>query len=696
MIKEIKNVDEIDDFTYSIFNKKNKQYSNTIYCYDIEVTSLFKICNKLVTFDFNKDKTFYRNCEKYALPYISTFSIEENVYYFRNFYLFEEILKKISSKNIKKIIYVHNLSYEFIFLLNILVKNNYTVSKYLLKRPYNLISFFIKQLNIEFRCSYALTNMSLENSSKMYNKKYLKAVGYLDYNISRSPLTKLTKREIEYITYDVLSMFEFLSYFRTEYESVERIPYTQTGCIRRYLVNNYLDYYYIKKVQQLVPDTFEFLLLMQTFMGGITHANKIHASKIIENVASWDFSSDYPFQMCCEKYPCEHFREINIEYEKYYDKNNYAFIYDFNVKNLKSNYYNTFLSASKCRKKSRGIRYDNGRVTKADYLECTLCDCDFEMFKKSYIFDEIRINHLYVAEKRYLDKKVILAILNLYKKKTKLKNVKEQKFIYDKNKQELNGMYGCACLNIMKQIYELDIYNEENMFPQKNFDLDFMNEKISESKKSFSTLFAYSTGVWVTAYARKSLWELILKTDNDVVYYDTDSLKLQNYKKYESLIDEKNIEILNKVNKVSKWYNIDISNFIPRDVNENEHLLGKLEFEEIYKKFKTLGAKKYCYVDQNNNFKITVSGVPKSSYKYMKNEIDDFCEKYVFGYECGKMVGNYIDNQEPFTFIDCDNNVYTCNDIKYCINMQYTTYTLSDSVNYENALKNAQYPINYC
>ena len=37
--------------------------------------------------------------------------------------------------------------------------------------------------------------------------------------------------------------------------------------------------------------------------------------------------------------------------------------------------------------------------------------------------------------------------------------------------------------------------------------------------------FQFSTGVWCTAYNRKTIWEQIIKNDKTVVYHDTDSIK---------------------------------------------------------------------------------------------------------------------------------------------------------------------------
>lgn len=62
---------------------------------------------------------------------------------------------------------------------------------------------------------------------------------------------------------------------------------------------------------------------------------------------------------------------------------------------------------------------------------------------------------------------------------------------------------------------EKDILNENS----------FYTKIASEKKKLSKTFGAFQFGVWVTAYARRNLWQGILALDYNVVYCDTDSIK---------------------------------------------------------------------------------------------------------------------------------------------------------------------------
>ena len=90
-------------------------------------------------------------------------------------------------------------------------------------------------------------------------------------------------------------------------------------------------------------------------------------------------------------------------------------------KNIKSKYYNNFISYSKCRNIKNG-RYDNGRVVSADELEITLTDIDFKIILESYS-GTYEIIESYFSTYKYLPKKFIDFILEKYVVKTKLKNV---------------------------------------------------------------------------------------------------------------------------------------------------------------------------------------------------------------------------------------------------------------------------------
>lgn len=231
----------------------------------------------------------------------------------------------------------------------------------------------------------------------------------------------------------------------------------------------------------------------------------------------------------------------------------------------------------------------------------------------------------------------------------------------------------------------------DNEWVKKELTMDFVNEVLEDTKKSFSTLFYYAVGVWVTAYARRNLYTTILYShefDRHVIYCDTDSIKY--YGEYDYIFEEYNKKIYEKYEivckKLSQLY---ISDFEPVDKNGVKHPLGIFDYEGKYKKFKTLGAKKYCYVDDNDELHITVSGVSKRGACALKS-IDDFNDGFTWGYhESGKLTHFYNDEQSKVKIIDADGNIYI-NKYKYGIILQPTTYTLGIDELYQSLFEDMQ------
>ena len=127
----------------------------------------------------------------------------------------------------------------------------------------------------------------------------------------------------------------------------------------------------------------------------------------------------------------------------------------------------------------------------------------------------------------------------------------------------------------------------------------------------------YQWGVWVTSYARLKLHEGIwcITDPHDFLYCDTDSVKyLGDY--------EENFKKLN-----DKYLDPELS---APDRHGNMHYIGIYEDDGEYKQFKTLGAKKYCYVDLEDQLHVTISGVNKKKAPAELKSIKRFKEGFVF------------------------------------------------------------------
>lgn len=670
-----KNINKIIDINNIVIkqarkNRKKEIYSDNIYTFDIEVSSLFKINNKWQSFDYSIDD--YSDIEKTSCVYISMFGINNHVYYFREFKLFEKILKKISDMNCTKIIYIHNLSYEFQFLR--MIFKNYTIENMLATAPHKPISFFVKELNIEFRCSYRLTNLSLEKSAEKYTN-IKKLNGALDYIKARSPLTPLTALELKYCEYDIKTLYEIIKTFKSEYNHIYNIPLTQTGEVRRDLKNK-LDYFYFEKMKTKISSIDMYLNLMQAFQGGITHANMLYSGMVLNNVYSNDEASAYPTMILTKKYPCGKWLKYDIQdYEQMKDFK--SFLFHIRLHGLRSKLFNHYLSSYKCIQRNN-IYTDNGRIIKADMIEIIVTDCDYEMIKQSYAFDKIEYLNIYGAYKNYLDKRILQYVLDLYKQKTELKGIAEQEDFYMKAKQRINSIFGCACTNPINQ----DTYFTNNNWGRYCTDgnmIEFINKKLEELTHS-TNYFQYSTGVWITAYNRVALWQHIIKYDKDIVYYDTDSIKSIR----EIDFTEYNDKIKKECEESAIANGLNINDFAPVDNKKIKHPIGVFEKEKTAIEFITLGAKKYCY-RYEDGLHLTVSGVNKKAVSQLNDNIYNFKKNTLFDYCHAKKNIHYYTEQKPFTFTDYMGINYNCAD-EYGIVLQPTTYTLGITDEYEKLL----------
>lgn len=105
--------------------------------------------------------------------------------------------------------------------------------------------------------------------------------------------------------------------------------------------------------------------------------------------------------------------------------------------------------------------------------------------------------------------------------------------------------------------------------------------------------------MWITARCRYRLQEGIDAAGINFLYCDTDSVKyLNDCIDYEAI----NKEALSKAKKAGAY---------ATDIKGRVHYIGLYEKEDHMKRFKTLGAKKYGFVDTDNELHITIAGVNK-------------------------------------------------------------------------------------
>jgi len=590
-------------------NNKNISYYDVPCAFDIEVSS------------------FYDKGKKSAVMYIWQFGILNWVTYGRTWeeflLLMESITRILSlSEDLRLACYVHNLAYEFQFLRKII--NFEKVFLLDERKPVYAITG-----GFEFRCSLKLSSKSLakvgEDLVKYQQHKHL---GDLDYRLIRFHSTPLSEKELGYCEADIRVL---LAYIQEKIEtdgSIIYIPMTNTGYVRNYCrkmcFKNYKSYR--RLMNELTLDSDEYAQLKRGFSGGFTHASAKYVTKVFRDVGSFDFTSSYPAVMLSEKFPMSKAKvidKLDNWNQFYYYLQNYCCLFDITVRDVRPKVdYDHPISVSKLilpedkerrKKVLAGIRQDNGRVVTADEITITMTEQDWFTFCQFYDYGDPEseepdfiLHKLRIYEKGYLPKEFYKSILELYKKKTKLKGVDGEEINYMISKNMLNAAYGMIVTDIVRDVLDYN-YDSAEYIPKYKPDLDEAIDKYNKSKKRF--LF-YPWGVWVTAYARRNLFTGILACGDDYIYSDTDSIKIMNPESHRDYIEKYNARINFKIERAAKHFRIDSTEFRPKNKYGVEKPIGIWEYEGKYDRFKTLGAKRYM-TEKNGKYSITVAGVNK-------------------------------------------------------------------------------------
>lgn len=677
---------------------KRKKVDNNIYTFDIETTSYLILNGNVINaYEYQKltDKE-KEIAEKRSCMYIWQFSINDVVYYGRTWDEFKLFIEKLDN-NVpeRKIIFVHNLAFEFQYL-----KSVFSFSDVSARKSHKTMTAIMSDYNIMFKCSYLMSNCSLEALPTLFRLNVNKKVGDLDYKLIRHSKTPLTDKELGYCEYDCLVVYEYIKRELETYERVDKIPTTSTGKVRKELQAITLtDFKYKRLVRKAInTDPHVYNLLMQAFMGGYTHANWIYTGDIVEDVDSFDFTSSYPYVLVSHKYPSSEFKKCYIKSKDEMSKK-LCYLLVVKFTDIKSKYYNNFISQNKCIN-IKGGKYDNGRVMEAKEIIITLTDIDFYLILDTYNC-KYEIIESYFANYNYLPKTFINFVLDKYVAKTEYKNVEGKELEYQKEKNKFNALYGMSVTNMIRDNVIFDDCTKQ--WKEEELTNDEIIEKLQTEKKKAFLSFAY--GVWCTAYARNNLIRNLIKLDEYVLYADTDSLKLR--KGYDiKVIENYNKYVESKIKRVSKELDIPLNRYAPSDKDGIDHMLGLFEPDAKYLEFKTLGAKKYAYIKYKKNEKIkkddnviekgedkskvleiTVAGVPKKGALALKS-LDDFRDNFTFKFEdTNKLLLFYSEFQDEITLTDYKGISCKVNDVSGCC-FTPDTYEIGIALEYADLISN--------
>lgn len=592
--------------------------------------------------------------------------VEGVVIFGRNWAEFTEMLNTLQRRYVldkarKLVIYVHNLSYESVFTFPFV-----TVTDVFATDVHKVLKATINGV-FELRCSYYLSNMSLEkfieNSPDCH---YKKQGGDLDYRVMRTPKTDLTPTEYGYCYNDVMGLYERILTRLTD-DTVKTIPMTSTGYVRRDCRNAMRKNPNNRK--QFIKSQLnanQYNLLKNCFRGGNTASNRYTTNIIIENVGSYDISSSYPYVMLSERYPSGAFMYGTIEtLDELNEYNrNYCTIGEYIFKDLKvkDGVPFPYIPISKCINMS-GVTNYNGRILQADFIKIGLTNIDYDIIKSQYDYTEMYVDNFYFARADYLPIELREQILHYFTQKSVLKGVRGSEYMYAKNKRYLNSVYGMTVTDILHPVYE---WSDGEFIEQTTGDI----ESYYKSRNNF---LSYQWGVFVTRYARKNLQKAIDRICQrggcyDLIYIDTDSVKYCG--DYSYIFNDINNEIIQYCKENNIIHSV--------DVNGKTYLMGVFDSENQkdknyrYDKFITMGAKKYAY-EIRGKIGVTVSGLNKkdgAKELTKKGGLQFFRLGETF-YNSGRTVAYY--NNEPIHQITINGETITT---RSNIAIVDTTYTL--------------------
>lgn len=515
---------------------------------------------------------------------------------FRSWTELDSYLKRICKGFNRKIFcFVHNLSYEFDFI----IKNLSKPKNFICNSTHNVISATLEDYRIEFRCTYQLSKLPLKKIGEMYNLPKLDSEYRTIY-----PEDEITEEEWVYCERDCDILIPYIIDEVKSYRMLSMLPLTSTGKVRRRLQE--LLKTYENTDWDLMPPADCYEALSKVFKGGLTLSNPRFTNKIIEHrIKSFDEKSKYPGVMLSERYPrkiekLEHFDDETIKQTEFW-------IAKVKITDLYSNFEWGTLSIHNCEDINLFTTdHFNGKIINSKEVTLYINNIDLEQIKLVYYFKNIEFIEFYRCyDVDYLPEPFIKLIIEFAEDKTKLnKELKVVEETYGENSQQymekfreymeskakLNGIYGMMVQKLVPQEFYID---ELFMWHEKNG--AYKEIKGKHLKRNF--LF----GIFITSYSRYDLsLAIVTNCPTNFVYCDTDSIKFIDTGK----------EFIETNKSVPEYL----------QVYDSVKSFNKFEEETPYDKFLTFGAKKYCYY-RKGKFNFVVAGLPKVT---VINSMDEF------------------------------------------------------------------------
>lgn len=538
--------------------------------------------------------------------------------------------------NKRLVVFIHNLSYDYEYLKAWLRQTFPDGEESAIAVAAHKLIVYETQ-GIQFRCSFRLTQKSLDSWAKAMNAKNRKLVGAIDYDVIRYQDTELTETDWDYMFMDVLTLEECVNLqMQIHGDDITSIPYTITGYVRRDARKAFKDDA-AEKVEfqksRLYYDTY--MLCRKEFAGALTHGNRFLQGEIVRGtIRHRDFASHYPSQ---QRYYYAPTGAPTLEFDATTDGNmsmqellelakDRCFLAAITIENpeVKKGVTLPYLQTYKFfENKTTKITTidDNGRILKAQGRSCIVVnEIDLKWLIRQYTFN-FHIEKVYTFKKgkfpKYLQKTVDAYFVGKTVLKNKCKKLLKDGFTEDSVeyieayrdlmivKGKLNGIYGMSATDPVRQTYIDSQITGEWEHPK------LTEAEIKEALTSYyegkNNFMAYQLGVWTTALARNELLEFVeLIGYENFIYADTDSIFYFSTPEIEERIEARNAYFREQCDRTGCFVDVE-----GKRVYYNQF---ELEDEDITS-FKFLHSKCYAYTvrkeDGSEEIEVTIAGVAK-------------------------------------------------------------------------------------
>lgn len=657
------------------------EYYNYPCSFDIETTTI-----KPGELDYAEDP----EAPPVAFPYLFQYCIYGEVIMCRTYEEAMQIFEWISqyfmlAGNRRMVFFDHNLGYEYHFfqgLWDIIPERCFALDDH---HPVTIVT----KDGFMFRDSYKMSNMSLETLTKDWSRKWKKEKELMDYSELRTPYTELDDNTLIYSALDVLSLSDAIIPFLTARNEFiwTKCP-TSTSFIRKGLKKEIgigikkrtpeqKQYFHILENQRITYQQYE--MLKRIARGGNTHANRAVTGELLSDLCHYDITSSYPAQMVCyPEYPIGPWMELDPgtipDFIEEYEADGQCTMFDVVLENcrLKAGVSVPYISISKMTIiRGYGLECtDNGRYMGGiELIRISIFGIEWPIIKAQYDFDDAIITEGYFCDKGYLPDIIRRYVTDLYKQKTELKGIKGQEVEYALAKTYVNGVFGMAYTDPLRDAYDVTpdgIYLKPPEDPV---------EFLEEYQKSISYFMPYVWGCMIAALGRVYLQKMIDAAGSDFVYCDTDSI----FATHPEVVGPRIHALEQQLCAYQRRCGMELTYY---DIKGRPHELGGIDEEPRCEQFKTYGAKKYITVE-DGKLTCTIAGVPKKAGSRLIDKPENFQLGFNFrGADTGK---NCLWYNPPLGY-DLHDEEGRPIHVYYNVAMLPCDYLLSLSQDYEECL----------